>query len=242
MDKQRATWLLIACTLLLLLFSGSIVLAYGQEQAPAPPPPSGSNQPSGGNPPSSSSDGAQKRYYRQRPGDQRPSDDGDRMRAHFRSQRLSGMSMGVGFRLGPPGRWWNNPQLASKLGLTTEQQKKMDDIFQQSRLSLIDLVAAVQKQELIMQPLLDADPPDEAKIIAQIDRVAQARADLEKSNARMLLGLRRVLTPDQWKKLQDARGAMDRPRGGFDGRGGPGGWSGGPGGGPGGDGPPPPGY
>jgi Spy/CpxP family protein refolding chaperone len=231
MDKQRATWLLIACTLLLLLFSGSIVLAYGQEQAPAPPPPSGSN------PPSSSSDGAQKRYQ------PRPDDRGrGRMPSRFRGQGLSDMSRGVGFRLGPPGRWWNNPQLASKLALTAEQQKKMDDIFQQSRLSLIDLVAAVQKQELIMQPLLDADQPDEAKIIAQIDRVAQARADLEKSNARMLLGLRRVLTPDQWKKLQDARRAMDRPRGGFDGRGGPGGWSGGPGGRPGGDGPPPPGY
>jgi hypothetical protein len=32
--------------------------------------------------------------------------------------------------------------------------------------------------------------------------VAQARAELEKANARMLLGIRRVLTPDQWKKLQ----------------------------------------
>ncbi len=53
-----------------------------------------------------------------------------------------------------------------------------------------------------MEPLLAADQPDEGKILAQIDRVAQARAELEKANARMLLGLRRVLTPDQWKTLQ----------------------------------------
>ena len=45
-----------------------------------------------------------------------------------------------------------------------------------------------------MEPLLAADQPDEGKILAQIDRVAQARAELEKANARMLLGLRRVLT------------------------------------------------
>ena len=40
------------------------------------------------------------------------------------------------------------------------------------------------------------------KVLAQIDRIAQARAELEKANARMLLGLRGVLTLDQWKKLQ----------------------------------------
>jgi len=49
---------------------------------------------------------------------------------------------------------------------------------------------------------MEADQPDEARIVAQIDKVAQARAELEKANARMLLGIRRVLTPDQWKKLQ----------------------------------------
>ena len=39
-------------------------------------------------------------------------------------------------------------------------------------------------------------------MLAEIDRVAQIRAELEKANARMLLGLRRVLTQDQWQKLQ----------------------------------------
>ena len=230
MDKQRATLLLIACTLLLLLFSGSIVLAYGQEQPAAPAPPSSNT---------SNDKGPQRGYTRdggQRPYDQRRFD--GRRPDHMRPAFHRGPSMEIGLRLGPPGRWWNNPEMASKLGLTAEQQKKMDDIFQQSRLSLIDLVAAVQKQELILQPLLAADQPDEAKIIAQIDRVATARADLEKSNARMLLGLRRQLTPDQWKKLQDMRQGWDRPRGGFgSGRGGPGGWRGGASGG---SGPPPP--
>jgi Spy/CpxP family protein refolding chaperone len=106
------------------------------------------------------------------------------------------------FHGGPPGRWWNNPDMVQKLGLTADQQKKMDDIFQQSRLRLIDLNAALQKEETIMEPLMAADQPDEAKILSQIDRVAQARAELEKANARMLLGVRRVLNQDQWKKLQ----------------------------------------
>ena len=100
------------------------------------------------------------------------------------------------------GRWWKNPQMVEKLGVTADQQKKMDDIFQQHRLKLIDVTAAVEREEVTLQPMMEADQPDEAKIVAQIDKVAQARAELEKANARMLLGIRRVLTPDQWKKLQ----------------------------------------
>ena len=53
-----------------------------------------------------------------------------------------------------------------------------------------------------MEPMLAANPPDTNKILAQIDHTAQARAELEKANAKMLLGIRNVLTPDQWTKLQ----------------------------------------
>jgi periplasmic protein CpxP/Spy len=112
------------------------------------------------------------------------------------------------FHSGPPGRWWMDPDLVQKLGLTADQQKRIDALFQQNRLKLIDLSAEVQKQEAILEPLLEADHPDEAQVLAQIDRIAQARADLEKANARMLLGFRGVLTVDQWKKLE-----AERPRG-----------------------------
>ncbi len=81
---------------------------------------------------------------------------------------------------GPGGKWWTRPDTAQKLGLTADQIKKMDDIFQQHRLKLIDLDAAVRKEEVIMEPLISAEQPDEAKIVTQIDKVAQARAELER--------------------------------------------------------------
>ena len=105
-------------------------------------------------------------------------------------------------RIGPPGIWWKNPDIIQKLTITPDQQKRMDDIFQQSRLQLIDLKAAVEKQEVLLEPMLAANPPDTNKVLAQIDKAAQARAELEKANAKMLLGIRTVLTPDQWTKLQ----------------------------------------
>ena len=84
------------------------------------------------------------------------------------------------------GRWWSNPQTVEMLGMTSDQVKKMDDIFQQHRLRLIDLNAALAKEEAILEPLVAADQPDDAKVLPQIDRVAQARAELEKANSRML--------------------------------------------------------
>jgi periplasmic protein CpxP/Spy len=142
------------------------------------------------------------------------------------------------FRMGPRGRWWNNADIAQKLGLSADQQKKMDDIFQQSRLKLIDEHAAVEKQEAILEPLLSAEQPNESQILAQIDKVAQSRAELEKANARMLLGLRGVLTTAQWKTLQTL-GPQRGDRRGQDGARGRHG-RGGPDGPPNGDGPPPP--
>ena len=124
---------------------------------------------------------------------------GERMREH-QLERI-GRSLST-LHTGLPGKWWSNPEMAEKLGLTKDQQAKMDDIFQQSRLKLIDANASLEKEETIMEPLLQADQPDEPKILAQIDRVAQARAELEKTNARMLLGIRKVLTADQWEKLR----------------------------------------
>ena len=127
---------------------------------------------------------------------------------------------------GPRGRWWNDPEIVQKLSLNSDQQKKMDDIFQQNRLKLIDLNATLEKDEINMEPLVSAEAPEEANILAQIDRVAQARAELEKANARFLLGIRRVLTQDQWRKLQAERpgpGGPGGPARGMDGTGGPGG-------------------
>lgn len=104
----------------------------------------------------------------------------------------------------PPGTWWRNPEMAQKLGINSEQLKKIDDIFQQERLRLVDLDATLKKEEITLEPLMSADSPDETKTLAQIDKVAQARAELKKANARFLFAIRRVLTPEQWKKLQEA--------------------------------------
>jgi Spy/CpxP family protein refolding chaperone len=122
---------------------------------------------------------------------------------------------------GPAGKWWDNPELARRINLTGDQQKRMDEVFQQHRLRLIDLHAALEKEEATLDPLIEAASPDDARVLPQIDRVAQARAELEKANARLLLGLRHVLTPEQWKQLESEEHGPHGAAPGPIGRGGP---------------------
>ena len=102
-------------------------------------------------------------------------------------------------------RWWNNPRMIEKLKLSDDQRKAFDQILQAHKEKLIDLRANLEKAELVMEPMMSADQPDEGKVLAQIDKVAQARAELEKANARYLLALRSKLTADQWKQLKEMR-------------------------------------
>jgi Spy/CpxP family protein refolding chaperone len=106
---------------------------------------------------------------------------------------------------GDRGRWWNNPRMVERLKLTDEQRKAFDGILLAHRETLIDLRASLEKAELSMEPLMRADQPNEGQILSQIDKVAQARAELEKANARFLLAIRSKLTAEQWKQLQADR-------------------------------------
>ncbi|WP_432432206.1 periplasmic heavy metal sensor [Granulicella arctica] len=131
----------------------------------------------------------------------------------------------------PPGTWWRSPEVTARIGLTVDQQKRIEDLFLQSRMQLIHTHASLEEEQLLLEPLLNANPVDQGKALAQIDKIADTRADLEKANAKMLLSIRGVLNADQWTKLQalhrgihdtegfrgERRGSMDRgfsPQGG----------------------------
>ena len=124
------------------------------------------------------------------------------------------------------GRWWNQPGIVEKLKLTDEQRKSMDQILLDHRKDLVDKRGALEKAELDLEPLLQEDQPNETRVLGQIDKVAGARAELEKANARFLLAIRAKLSSDQWKDLKAMRTErMDRGNGmnrrWRDGRGGP---------------------
>jgi Spy/CpxP family protein refolding chaperone len=123
---------------------------------------------------------------------------------------------------GAHGRWWNNPRVVERLKLTDVQRKEFDDIYLAHREKLIDLRASLEKAELALETLVSDTQPNETKILAQIDKVAQARAELEKANAAFLLAIRGKLTAEQWTQLQAER--AERANRTHDGHGGGQGW------------------
>jgi Spy/CpxP family protein refolding chaperone len=111
----------------------------------------------------------------------------------------------AGLQLGPPGRWWDDRGFARGLKLRPEQQTHMDAIFEQNRGALVSSFERVRQAEAQMEELSRSPAPDETALFQQIDRVAQARADLQKANTHMLLQLRKEMDADQIKRLEKAQ-------------------------------------
>ena len=110
-----------------------------------------------------------------------------------------------GLHLGPPLRWWNDQKLARHVGLDAIQQRRMDDIFSANRDNLQKLYKSLQHEESQLAKLTRSKELDENQIFQQIDRVTQARGELEKATAHYQLQIRKELTPEQTSKLDDLR-------------------------------------
>lgn len=104
------------------------------------------------------------------------------------------------------GKWWQNSDIAKRLQLSDGQIGQLDQTFYDHKLKLIDYGADMEKQDLKLQALLDADVPNEGQVEAQVDQVLAARGKLEREFTFMNLDLRKVLSLDQWRQLKAVRG------------------------------------
>ncbi len=111
-------------------------------------------------------------------------------------------------RLAPPGRWWDDSSIAKDLRLDSKQQHRMDDVFGANRESLLKLYKSLQQEESTLAKTIRAKDLDEGQIFQQIDRVTEARAELEKAEVHMSLQIRKELTPEQTSKLD---GLLEQP-------------------------------
>jgi periplasmic protein CpxP/Spy len=109
------------------------------------------------------------------------------------------------------GKWWQDSEIAKKLQLTDKQISQLDQNFYQHRMKLIDDTAAMEKEDLKLQNLLDADTPDEGQVNSQVDAVLDARGDLEREFTAMNLDTRKVLSVQQWRQLKSIRGDVGMP-------------------------------
>lgn len=103
------------------------------------------------------------------------------------------------------GRWWDNKGMAKTLGLNGDQQKRMDQVFSQNRDTLQQRYDAFVKQQAKLDALKRSNNASENDLFTEIQRTAQARAELEQAYTHMQLQIRGELTPDQINKLEEAQ-------------------------------------
>lgn len=105
----------------------------------------------------------------------------------------------------PPGKWWENPQLVERLGLTAEQREQIRDrVFEHAR-AMIDLDADVKRSELRLKQLGDMDELRVEELRAAFAVFQTARHRLEAERFEMLLSVAQLLTPAQRQELQQLR-------------------------------------
>ena len=116
----------------------------------------------------------------------------------------------------PDGKWWKNPHVATELGLSPDQSVEIEKIFVRTRPKLIDLRADLEKKQLDLQESMEDRSADRKAVEKKIEAVENARAELQKTRALMILDMKQVLKPDQWEHLvqkqQERREQMQERR------------------------------
>jgi Heavy-metal resistance len=107
----------------------------------------------------------------------------------------------------PPGKWWRRPEIAQRLGLSDEQQNRLDAVFRASANDLIDMKAEVDKANVALRGELDQPRLDREAIRHAATRLNEARGRLFTRELMMLTDMRGVLTDSQWNTL---RNELDR--------------------------------
>jgi TonB family protein len=99
------------------------------------------------------------------------------------------------------GKWWKNSQIVKQLQLKESQVAQIEQIFLNQQSRLLSANGELNKCELQLKMLMQAEPIQEAQAQKAIEQVAMARAELEKANASMMLFIRKILSKEQWNKL-----------------------------------------
>ena len=96
-------------------------------------------------------------------------------------------------------KWWHSDDFKRELGLTTEQTRRLEEIFQKAMPKLKVQKATLDEAEMRFTRLLERG--DDATIMEQVNIVEAARSELNKARTMMLLDMKKILTADQWAKF-----------------------------------------
>jgi Spy/CpxP family protein refolding chaperone len=131
---------------------------------------------------------------------------------------LSGLALVQGGVVSAQGfKWWQSDTYKRELGLTADQSRRLEEIFQSALPTLRAQKRVLDHAEAEFERLIERG--DDTTVMDQVGRVEVARAELNKTRALMLLRMRRSMTTDQWLKFGALHQAEESERRAVQGRG-----------------------
>ena len=110
-----------------------------------------------------------------------------------------GRGKGGGFGMGRGGI---PPHVAERLGISKEVQQRVQALAFEANEQLIGLDADLKRARLELQKQLTVDRPDQRAVMALVDKIAKAEAEVRKNRLGLMLKVRELVGPEAWKKLQ----------------------------------------
>ncbi len=109
----------------------------------------------------------------------------------------------------PPAKWWLMPRVVRELGITAQEQSRLDELFLQMRTRRIQLRSQKDQARLMIDSYLERQPLDQEALEKEFQKLARAQADISLAQSRFLLEVRKLLGPDRFRRL---RALFDRYR------------------------------
>jgi len=118
--------------------------------------------------------------------------------------------------------FWKSEKMVEKLSLTDEQVTKLDNIDYKFQKSSIELNAGLKSAQLSLEHFLSGEKIKKQQLEGLVDEIAQARGEQTKLMLQKKIAIRKVLSLEQWKKIETGRAHMRRRMGNRRQGGGPG--------------------
>ena len=111
-----------------------------------------------------------------------------------------------GHRFGPPaGHKILVKQAMQKAGLSDGQIRSIETLRDEAQREVVDIRHEIEKARLDFEQLMKVDSPNEAAVMDQLEKIHALRLKLAKNRVKLLLDVRKEMTPAQWEKLQAIR-------------------------------------
>jgi Spy/CpxP family protein refolding chaperone len=100
-------------------------------------------------------------------------------------------------------KWWRGEDARTDFGITEQQSKDLEAIFQQTLPMLKAKKADVDREEKVLSTLMGkASTTNESAVVQAVEKVEAARSSLSRTFTMMQYRMFRLLTPEQRAKVQ----------------------------------------